>query len=582
MVWRGGCTEQVRMSVRLGEILVKESLITQDQLQKALEFQRVNGGKLGSCLTKMGFITDDDITGVLSRQYGVPSINLKYYEIDPNVIRLIPQDTATRYQVVPLSRVGSVLTIAMTDPTNVFAMDDVKFMTGFNVEPVVASEAAISDAISRFYGGAASNGEELTNLMRDLVDEELELAPDDAELDAQALEKAAEEAPIIKLVNLILTDSVKRGASDIHIEPYETEMRVRFRIDGMLQTVMTPPMKVKDAMTSRMKIMAKLDIAEKRLPQDGRIMIKYKADGKKKELDFRVSTVPTLYGEKIVLRLLDKENLRLDMTKLGFEQSSLTKFERNILKPYGMVLVTGPTGSGKTNTLYSSVARLNQVDTNIMTAEDPVEFQLGGINQVQMKEQIGLNFAAALRAFLRQDPNIILVGEIRDFETAEIAVKAALTGHLVLSTLHTNDAPSTISRLMNMGIEPFLVATSVNLICAQRLVRRICSNCKEEMEVPPQVLLDAGYAEEELKATKIYHGKGCSICNKGGYKGRTGLYEVMEINDELRELILVGASALELKKKAVEQGMLTLRRSGLVKIAAGMTTMDEVLRETVL
>ena len=570
------------MSVRLGEILVKESLISQDQLQKALEYQRANGGKLGSCLTKMGFITDDDITGVLSRQYGVPSINLKYYEIDPNVIRLIPQDTALRYQVVPLSRVGSVLTIAMTDPTNVFAMDDVKFMTGFNVEPVVASESAIADAISRFYGGSHSNGEELTNLMRDLVDEELELASDEAELDAASLEKAAEEAPIIKLVNLILTDSVKRGASDIHLEPYETELRVRFRIDGMLQTVMTPPLKVKDAITSRMKIMAKLDIAEKRLPQDGRIMIKYKAEGKKKELDFRVSTVPTLYGEKIVLRLLDKENLRLDMTKLGFEQESLTKFERSILKPYGMVLVTGPTGSGKTNTLYSSVARLNQVDTNIMTAEDPVEFQLGGINQVQMKEQIGLNFAAALRAFLRQDPNIILVGEIRDFETAEIAVKAALTGHLVLSTLHTNDAPSTISRLMNMGIEPFLVATSVNLICAQRLVRRICSNCKEEVEVPPQVLIDAGFTEEELKTTKIYHGKGCNICNKGGYKGRTGLYEVMEINDELRELILVGASALELKKKAVEQGMLTLRRSGLVKIAAGMTTMDEVLRETVL
>jgi type IV pilus assembly protein PilB len=570
------------MSVRLGEILVKESLISQEQLHKALEYQRANGGKLGSCLTKMGYITDDDITGVLSRQYGVPSINLKYYEIDPNVIRLIPQDTALRYQVVPLSRVGSVLTIAMTDPTNVFAMDDVKFMTGFNVEPVVASESAIADAISRFYGGAHANGEELSNLMRDLVDEELELASDEAELDAASLEKAAEEAPIIKLVNLILTDSVKRGASDIHMEPYETELRVRFRIDGMLQTVMTPPLKVKDAITSRMKIMAKLDIAEKRLPQDGRIMIKYKADGKKKELDFRVSTVPTLYGEKIVLRLLDKENLRLDMTKLGFEQESLAKFERSILKPYGMVLVTGPTGSGKTNTLYSSVARLNQVDTNIMTAEDPVEFQLGGINQVQMKEQIGLNFAAALRAFLRQDPNIILVGEIRDFETAEIAVKAALTGHLVLSTLHTNDAPSTISRLMNMGIEPFLVATSVNLICAQRLVRRICSNCKEELEVPPQVLLDAGYTQEELKTTKIYHGKGCSICNKGGYKGRTGLYEVMEINDELRELILVGASALELKKKAVEQGMLTLRRSGLVKMAAGMTTMEEVLRETVL
>jgi type IV pilus assembly protein PilB len=572
------------MSVRLGEILVKESLITQDQLQKALEFQRANGGKLGSCLTKMGFITDDDITGVLSRQYGVPSINLKYYEIDQTVIKLIPQDTAQRYQVIPLSRVGSVLTIAMTDPTNVFAMDDIKFMTGFNVEPVVASESAIAEAIGRFYGGSGNNQEELSNLMRDLVDEEneLELAAEESEIDAASLEKAAEEAPIIKLVNLILTDSVKRGASDIHVEPYETELRVRFRIDGQLQTAMTPPLRLKDAITSRMKIMAKLDIAEKRLPQDGRIMIKYKADGKKKELDFRVSTVPTLYGEKIVLRLLDKENLRLDMTKLGFETESLKKFERNILRPYGMVLVTGPTGSGKTNTLYSSVARLNQVDTNIMTAEDPVEFQLGGINQVQMKEQIGLNFAAALRAFLRQDPNIILVGEIRDFETAEIAVKAALTGHLVLSTLHTNDAPSTISRLMNMGIEPFLVATSVNLICAQRLVRRICSNCKDELEVPEQALIDAGYTPEEAKTTKIYHGKGCTTCNKGGYKGRTGLYEVMEINDELRELILVGASALELKKKAIEQGMITLRRSGLIKVASGLTTMEEVLRETVL
>jgi type IV pilus assembly protein PilB len=572
------------MSVRLGEILLKESLITQDQLTKALEFQRSNGGKLGSCLTKMGFITDDDITGVLSRQYGVPSINLKYYEIDPTVIKLIPQDTASRYQVIPLSRVGSVLTIAMTDPTNVFAMDDIKFMTGFNVEPVVASESAIGEAITRFYGGSEQNHEELSKMMKDLVmdDQELELAAEEAELDTATLERAAEEAPIIKLVNLILTDSVKRGASDIHLEPYELEFRVRFRIDGVMQQVMSPPLRLKDAITSRLKIMAKLDIAEKRLPQDGRIMIKYKADGKKKELDFRVSTVPTLYGEKIVLRLLDKENLRLDMTKLGFEAESLKKFERNILKPYGMVLVTGPTGSGKTNTLYSSVARLNQVDTNIMTAEDPVEFQLAGINQVQMKEQIGLNFAAALRAFLRQDPNIILVGEIRDFETAEIAVKAALTGHLVLSTLHTNDAPSTISRLMNMGIEPFLVATSVNLICAQRLVRRICVNCKEELEVPEQALVDAGYTPEEVKKVKIYHGKGCSTCNKGGYKGRTGLYEVMEINDELRELVLVGASALELKKKAIEQGMITLRRSGLIKVAAGQTTMEEVLRETIL
>ena len=572
------------MSSRLGEILVKENLITADQLKQAMAHQRQNGGRLGTALMKLGFVSDDEITEVLSRQYGVPSINLKYYEVDPAVIKLIPQDTAVRYQIVPLSRVGSTLTIAMIDPTNVFAMDDIKFMTGFNVEPVVASETSVNEAISKFYGEVES-GEELSKVMKDLGAEDggdVELAAEEQEMDLAALERAADEAPIIKLVNLILTDSVKRGASDIHIEPYELEMRVRFRVDGQLQTVMTPPLRLKDAITSRLKIMAKLDIAEKRLPQDGRIMIKYKADGKKKELDFRVSTVPTLYGEKIVLRLLDKENLRLDMTKLGFEMESLKKFERNILKPYGMVLVTGPTGSGKTNTLYSSVARLNTVDTNIMTAEDPVEFQLAGINQVQMKEQIGLNFAAALRAFLRQDPNIILVGEIRDFETAEIAVKAALTGHLVLSTLHTNDAPSTISRLMNMGIEPFLVATSVNLICAQRLVRRVCSNCKEELELPEQALIDAGYSPDEVKTTKIYHGKGCNTCNKGGYKGRTGLYEVMEVNDELRELILVGASALELKKKAIEQGMITLRRSGLVKVALGQTTLEEVLRETVL
>src|SRR5215469_7461178 len=571
------------MSSRLGEILVRDSLISQDQLKQALDYQKREGGRLGTCLVKLGIVSDEDITAVLSRQYGVPSINLKFYEVDPSVIKLVPQETAIRYQIVPLSRVGSTLTIAMTDPTNVFAMDDIKFMTGFNVEPVVASETAISEAIHKFYGDIESV-EELDKVMKDLADEEsLELSGEEADvMDLEQLEKAAEEAPIIKLCNLILTDAVKRGASDIHIEPYEKEYRVRFRIDGVLQTVMTPPMKLKDPITSRIKIMSKLDISEKRLPQDGRIMIKYLKDGKKKELDFRVSTVPTLFGEKIVLRLLDKENLRLDMTKLGFEPESLAKFERQILKPYGMVLVTGPTGSGKTNTLYSSVARLNTTDTNIMTAEDPVEFQLAGINQVQMKEQIGLNFASALRAFLRQDPNIILVGEIRDFETAEIAVKAALTGHLVLSTLHTNDAPSTISRLMNMGIEPFLVATSVHLICAQRLVRRICTNCKEELQVPPPALIDAGFTPEEAKTTKIYHGKGCTACGKRVYKGRTGLYEVMEINHELRELILVGASALELKKKAIEQGMITLRRSGLLKVAAGQTTMEEVLRETVL
>ena len=571
------------MSSRLGEILVRDSLISSDQLKQALDYQKKEGGRLGTCLVRLGLVSDEDITAVLSRQYGVPSINLKFYEVDPSVIKLIPQETAVRYQIVPLSRVGSTLTIAMTDPTNVFAMDDIKFMTGFNVEPVVASESAISEAIEKFYGNAESV-EELDKVMKDLAGEDaaLELTQEEADMDLASLEKAAEEAPIIKLVNLVLTDAVKRGASDIHVEPYEKEYRVRFRIDGILQNVMSPPMKLKDAITSRIKIMSKLDISEKRLPQDGRIMIKYIKEGKKKELDFRVSTVPTLFGEKIVMRLLDKENLRLDMTKLGFEQESLDKFAKAILRPYGMVLVTGPTGSGKTNTLYSSVARLNTPETNIMTAEDPVEFQLAGINQVQMKEQIGLNFASALRAFLRQDPNIILVGEIRDFETAEIAVKAALTGHLVLSTLHTNDAPSTISRLMNMGIEPFLVATSVNLICAQRLVRRICSQCKEPMTITPQALIDAGYTPEESKTTTVYHGRGCGTCNNTGYKGRVGLYEVMEINDDLKELILVGASALELRKKALDNGMITLRRSGLIKIASGQTTLEEVIRETVL
>jgi type IV pilus assembly protein PilB len=572
------------MSSRLGEILVKDSLISADQLKQALDYQRKNGGRLGTCLVKLGLVSDDDITAVLSRQYGVPSINLKFYEVDPAVIKLVPQETAIRYQIVPLSRVGSTLTIAMTDPTNVFAMDDIKFMTGFNVEPVVASETAISEAIHKFYGDIESV-EELDKVMKDLAgdEESLELSGEEAEMmDLEQLEKAADEAPIIKLCNLILTDAVKRGASDIHIEPYDKEYRVRFRIDGVLQNVMAPPLKLKDAITSRVKIMSKLDISEKRLPQDGRIMIKYIRDKKKKELDFRVSTVPTLFGEKIVLRLLDKENLRLDMTKLGFESESLQRFERAILKPYGMVLVTGPTGSGKTNTLYSSVARLNTPETNIMTAEDPVEFQLPGINQVQMKEQIGLNFASALRAFLRQDPNIILVGEIRDFETAEIGVKAALTGHLVLSTLHTNDAPSTISRLMNMGIEPFLVATSVNLICAQRLVRRVCPGCKEPLQIQPPALIDAGFSPEEANKTVIQHGRGCGTCNNTGYKGRVGLYEVMEITDDLRELILVGASALELRKKALEGGMITLRRSGLAKVAAGLTTIEEVLRETVL
>jgi type IV pilus assembly protein PilB len=566
----------------LGDLLVREKVITAEQLEQALREQGSSGTRLGAALVKLGFLSDDDVTNFLSRQYGVPAINLNYFEIDPSVVKLIPYDTAKRYQILPLSRVGASLTIAMVDPTNVFAMDDIKFMTGFNIEPVVASETAILEGIEKAYNTAPE--EDLESVMASMGENEgtdIELQADADDTDVADLEKAAEEAPIVKLVNMILTEAVKKGASDIHMEPYEKEYRVRFRIDGILQTIMNPPMKLRDAIISRVKIMAKLDISEKRLPQDGRIMLKMNLQGKKKVLDYRVSTLPTLWGEKVVLRLLDKESLRLDMTKLGMEQESLDKFTKAIFKPYGMVLVTGPTGSGKTNTLYSSISQLNKPDTNIMTAEDPVEFQLNGVNQVQMKEQIGLNFAAALRSFLRQDPNIILVGEIRDFETAEIAIKAALTGHLVLSTLHTNGAPETVSRLMNMGIEPFLVATSVHLIAAQRLIRRICTNCAEVLDLPQQALIEAGYTPAESKTVKISKGRGCSNCNNTGYKGRTGLYEVMEIDDEIRELILVGASALELKKKAIEKGMITLRRSGLIKVSQGITTLEEVARETV-
>ena len=577
------------MAGKLGEILLKENLITPDQLKQALDDQKAKGGRLGNSLVRLGFMSDDQVMAVLSRQYGVPSINLDSFEVDPGVTKLIPMETALKFEVLPLSRVGSSLTLAMADPTNVFAMDDIKFMTGFNIEPVVASERAIIEAIKKNYGSIEEEErkkelEEIVSFIDEGQNETVEVeAQDESTLNLEQLERAAEEAPVIKLVNYFLQDAVKRGASDIHMEPYEKEYRVRYRIDGILQTIMNPPNKHRDAIISRIKIMSKLDIAEKRLPQDGRIMIKVTTrDGKKKTLDFRVSILPTLHGEKIVMRLLDKENLHLDMRNLGFEQESLAKFQKAIFKPYGMVLVTGPTGSGKTNTLYSSITQLNSPDTNILTAEDPVEFQLPGINQVQMKEQIGLNFATALRAFLRQDPNIILVGEIRDFETAEIAIKAALTGHLVLSTLHTNDAPSTISRLMNMGIEPFLVATSVNLICAQRLVRRLCPECKVQDKVSPQVLTDAGFTAEEARNVKVWKRQGCPACGNKGYKGRVGLYEVVEVTDDLRELILVGASALELRKKAIEQGMMTLRRSGLVKVGSGVTTLEEVMRESVL
>ena len=598
------------MSAKLGEILVRENLISPQHLREALDYQREHGGRLGFNLVKLGLVSDDVITAVLSRQYGIPSVNLELFQIDAQVLHLIPQEVAQKYSVLPLSRVGASLTLAMVDPTNVFAMDDVKFMTGLNVEPVVVAEASIQQAISKYYGtskeielssmGAdevvfeaavaknANGGITHADLVSlDTIDfdedrtEDVEVVEDNEEIDLSTLSRISEDGPVVRLVNVLLVDALRRGASDIHVEPYEKELRIRFRIDGVLYDVMRPPLKMRDALISRVKIMAKLDISEKRLPQDGRIKVKVKVDARSRELDFRVSTLPTLFGEKVVLRLLDKENLMLDMTKLGFEPESLVKFQRNISKPYGMVLVTGPTGSGKTNTLYSALQSLNTVQTNIMTAEDPVEFNLMGINQVQMKEQIGLNFAAALRAFLRQDPNIILVGEIRDFETAEIAIKAALTGHLVLSTLHTNDAPSTISRLMNMGIEPFLVATSVNLIQAQRLIRRVCKDCKREAPMPPEALMEVGFSAEDAKALKTYKGKGCSTCNNTGYKGRIGLYEVMEVNDDIRELILIGASSLELRKKAIEDGMITLRESGLHKVRAGLTTLEEVVRETV-
>jgi type IV pilus assembly protein PilB len=583
------------MAVRIGELLLKEKRISPEQLQEALNYQKASGGKLGLNLVKLGFVKDEEITALLSRQYGVPSISLGDFEIDQSVVKLIPAETAQKYQILPLSRAGATLTIAMTDPTNVFAMDDIKFMTGYNVEPVVASESAVMEAIARYYNLVAKpvsgNGNGLPSALDfanqalqdlPLVDaSDVEVLEELEEISVEALARQGEEAPVIRLVNVMLMSAISKGASDIHIEPYEKELRIRYRIDGVLYNIMAPPMKFRDPIASRVKIMAKLDIAEKRLPQDGRIKIRFNDAGRAKEIDFRVSCLPTLFGEKIVLRLLDREKLMLDMTKLGFERESLTKFEEAIGRPWGMVLVTGPTGSGKTNTLYSSIAKLNTAETNIMTAEDPVEFNLPGINQVQIREGIGLNFAAALRSFLRQDPNIILVGEVRDFETAEIAIKAALTGHLVLSTLHTNDAPSTISRLMNMGIEPFLVASSVNLICAQRLVRRVCKVCAEPVAVAAPTLVKIGFGPEDAASVTPSKGRGCDKCNNTGYKGRVGLYEVMEVDDEIKELILVGASGLELRRKAVERGMVTLRQSGLRKVKDGQTTIEEVLRETV-
>ena len=619
------------MAKKIGEILLKANLITNDQLQQALQEQKRSGERLGSLLVKMGFLAEEDILSCLSKQFGVPAIDLETFQIEGSVLETIPINTAKKYTVIPISRVGGTLTLAMADPSDIFAIEDIKFMTNFNIEPVVASERAILEAIDTQYSQkpkkrvAAQSAQQQQQQQQQKKEEassidykdftfkedDLEQSGIDENIEAPAVNiddfeqmvkgavdqvevveeedetvnpLEAENAPVIKLVNGILLNAIKRKVSDIHIEPYEKAYRVRYRLDGDLHQVMGLPLSLKNAITSRVKIMANLDIAEKRLPQDGRIKLKI---GKRKDMDYRVSVLPTLFGEKIVMRLLDKSNLQLDMTKLGFEPVSLERFKKAIESPFGMVLVTGPTGSGKTTTLYSALSSLNTPDINIMTAEDPVEFNLMGINQVQMHDEIGLNFAAALRSFLRQDPDVILVGEIRDFETAETGIKAALTGHLVLSTLHTNDAPSTVSRLLNMGVEPFLVASSVLLIVAQRLLRKLCSECKQikkvPQEVPRDVLVRSGFSEQEAEEiTQVWGPKGCPVCGNGGYKGRIALYEVMIMSASIREMVLQGASTDELRKKASEEGMLTLRQSGLQKVRDGMTSVEEVLKVTLV
>ncbi len=566
-----------RMSTtnRLGELLVREKLISLQQLRQAQEEQRKNGSNLGYALAKLGYISDGEITSFLSSQYRVPAVNLDEYEMEPELVKLVSREVCEKHKIVPLSRSGAALVAAMADPTNLHAIDDIKFLTGFNVEPVVASETGIIAAIERAYNaGAATNYDDM---LSEFAEEEVEFSVDGDDINLMELEKAAEGAPVVRLVNAILLNAIKKGASDIHVEPYEKKLRVRYRIDGVLMEEMQPPIKLKNAIASRLKIMSSLDIAERRLPQDGRIKLKM---GKGKEMDFRVSVLPTIWGEKIVLRLLDKGNLQLDMAKLGFDAKPLEDFLWAINQPWGMVLVTGPTGSGKTTTLYSALSDLNKVGTNVSTAEDPVEYNLHGINQVQMHDEIGLNFAMALRAFLRQDPDIIMVGEVRDFETAEIAVKAALTGHMVLSTLHTNDAPSTISRLLNMGVEPFLITASVNLVLAQRLARKICNDCKAPFAADPAALLEFGFTEQQVASAQLVKGTGCKNCNGSGYRGRIALYEVMRFSEQLKEMVLQGASTAELKASAVKNGMSSLRMSGIAKVLAGVTTTEEIGRVT--
>jgi type IV pilus assembly protein PilB len=561
---------------RLGELLLRDQIISAEQLQKAQEESKKSGDRLGNSLVRVGAIGEEDLTQFLSRQYGVPAINLAEFELESEVVALIPKDVATKHRVLPVNRAGPSLIVAMADPSNILAIDDLKFVTGYNIEVVVASEVAITAALDKYYESKTPQLN-LDEVMNELQDDVEYAGPAEDDINALDLEKSASDAPVVKLCNHILLVAIQKGASDIHIEPYEKTYRVRYRVDGVMREEMQPPIKLKAALSSRLKIMAHLDIAERRLPQDGRIKLKI---GGGKEMDFRVSVLPTLFGEKIVMRLLDKGNLQLDMTKLGFEQGQLDIFKKAIESPYGMLLVTGPTGSGKTTTLYSALQELNQPSDNICTAEDPVEFNLPGINQVQMHDEIGLNFAAALRSFLRQDPDTIMIGEIRDFETAEIAVKAALTGHFVLSTLHTNDAPSTVTRLLNMGVEPFLVTASLQLVEAQRLIRKICVNCKEPIPTPKDELRTLGAKDEEIDTAACAKGKGCDKCNGSGFKGRIAVYEVMAMHESLKELVLQGASAVELKTEAIRTGMRTLRMAGVTKVCLGVSSFEEVARIT--
>jgi type IV pilus assembly protein PilB len=561
---------------RLGDLLMKEGLITRDQLEKGLQEQRSTGTRLGYCLVKLGFVQETEITKMLARQYRMPAVDLSRFEVDPKIIKLIPAEIALKHLVLPLKKEGRTLTVAMADPTKLGVIDDLKFVTRYDIFPVIAGEYTLRTAIDKHYEQVDAQLDSLIKEMGEDEAEELELVQEQEDTEAAAGAAMADDAPVVKLINAILTDAVKKGASDIHIEPFEFEIRVRYRIDGALLEVMKPPLKLKAALNSRIKIMSSLNIAERRVPQDGRIKLKMG----KRVIDFRVSTCPVLFGEKIVMRILDKGNLTLDLSKFGFEPKAEADLMRAILNPYGMVLVTGPTGSGKTTTLYSALSRVNTIEVNIMTAEDPVEYNLMGINQVLVRNEIGMTFAAALKAFLRQDPNIIMVGEIRDIETGSIAIKAALTGHLVLSTLHTNDAPSTITRMIDMGIEPFNVSSAVNLIVAQRLVRRICGGCKAEHAYSDDELKVLGTTRKDWEGVTFYKGKGCEKCSGSGYKGRAGLYEVMAFSPELRRLILRGASTAELQKQAVDDGMLTLRMDGIVKIRKGVTTLDEVVKET--